>query len=91
MQHGTVKSVQDTDHSPVAGNENLFPVVAEFDSSPFTHTAEPCLKGGKGALQTERTITLNGINNDVTIIGTQTQSRCRTTFERIEQTNSKPC
>lgn len=50
VQHRSIKSVQDTDHSSVAGNENLFPVVAEFDSGPFTDPAEPCLKGSKGAL-----------------------------------------
>lgn len=50
VQHRSTKSIQDTDHSSVAGNENLFPVAAEFDASPFTDTTEPRLKGGKGPL-----------------------------------------
>lgn len=53
MQRGAVESVKDTDHPPVAGNEDLFAVVTEFDSSPFTHTVEPSLKGSKGALETQ--------------------------------------
>lgn len=50
MQHRSIESIQDADHSSVAGNEDLLPVVAEFDSGPFADTAESGLEGSKGTL-----------------------------------------
>lgn len=54
MQHRSTESIQDTNHPSIGGNENLFPIVTEFDSSPVTDTTKPYVKGGKGTLFTER-------------------------------------
>lgn len=58
MQHRSIKSIQDTNHPSIGGNENLFPIVTEFESSPVTDSTKPRLKRGKGTLFTERLNTL---------------------------------
>lgn len=54
VQHRSIESIEDTNHPSIGGDENLFPVVTEFESSPVTDTIKPRLKGGKGTLLTER-------------------------------------
>lgn len=73
MQHGAVESVEDSDHSTVAGNENLLSVVAEFDSSPFTRSAEPSPKGSEGDLKAQRSTRTDDAGHDTTSIAPGSQ------------------
>lgn len=54
VQHRSIESIKDPDHPSICRDENLFPVVAELESSPVTETIKPCFKGGKRTLFTER-------------------------------------
>lgn len=58
VQNRSIESIQDANHPPIGGDENLFPIVTEFESSPVTDTIKPHLEGGKGTLFTERLNTL---------------------------------
>lgn len=54
VKHRSIEGIQDTNHPSIGGNENQFPIVTEFDSSPVTGTTKPHLKGSKGTLFKER-------------------------------------
>lgn len=50
VKHRSIESIQDTNGPSICRDENLLPVVAEFESSPVTCTMKPCLKAGKRTL-----------------------------------------
>lgn len=54
VQHGSIESIQETNHPSIRGNENQFAIVAELESGPVAHTTELYLKVSKGPLYTER-------------------------------------
>ena len=63
MQHRSIESVKDANHPSVGRDEDLFPIIAEFESSPVTDATKPHFKGGKWTLFTE-TVHIQGLKQE---------------------------
>lgn len=64
VQHGSIEGVHDTNHPSIGGDENQFPVITEFESSPVADTIKPHVEGGKGTLSTGRSHLLKETQDD---------------------------